>query len=280
MPIKDGSSALSYHTENRIQVTRRILQKIATSGVRSPDPQMSVLGPWADAPNVYLNYHRAAYELGLVNTGQAARYIKNLNLGVSSNILIVGAGFGWSAEWVKRFMPGIGVTLIDSGSWIQSVKAQDERGDIEAALDDARHNSGSGEVVGVTGALRDGFIEHLDMGPRSVETILEEDGLSNGSRARIRQSGPFTHIITEHVLEWLHDSEAVNLSDALRQIDATAELVHRVSPYSDGGRDKAPEDQINWKRIGDATPVDTALSDMPWYSESDWQILLPDDGFI
>lgn len=274
MPIKDGTTADQYHSENRMDVTRRIRTRIAESGIRSADPHESVLKDWRGAPKVHLNFHRAAYDLYNVPSQAAARMVRGLSLDATKNVLFIGAGFGWTVEHLKKMVPGISVTCTEPGAWIQQVKETDERGDIEAALD----------VAGVTdGILRDRFMGYLDQGPRAVETLLQEDTLSNNSRNKLRQNGPYSHIITEHVLQWLWDDEAANLSDALRMIDSQALIYHRLTPYRDedaGELGGEPEPQLNWKRVEDNRPVIKRLLDQPKYIESDWKVLLPNDGFI
>jgi hypothetical protein len=283
MPIKDGSLASHYHTEDVIQCTRRVLARIATSGVRSADPQQSIFAEMADAPRVYLNHHRAAYDLISVPQQRAADYITKLNLTASSNILFVGSSFGWTAEWIKLYVPGINIICTDIGGWVQSTKNQDDAGDVEAAMDDARDPTYKETVVGVQGAMRDTFMSYLNQGVRAKEPIIEEDALSTRSRNKIKQmlGSPATHIFTEHVLEWHWDNEAANLSDALHQLEPTARIIHKINEYQDTAAAKTePGIGLNWKRVADSTSVIPRLTNQPNYIESDWKAVLPNDEFI
>ena len=162
---------------------------------------------------------------------------------------------------------------MDNSPWIHSVKDTDEAGEIEAALDEA----------GVTSAhaMRTQFFDKLIAGPRAVLSILEEDALSKRSRNQIRRKGTFTHIITSHVLTWLHDDEAVTLSDALHQINVLAQVVHYLGFYQDeAAKRPEPEPFLNWKRIEGSDPVVTRLSDLSWYTTPSWPALLPGDTFV
>ncbi|KKK62347.1 hypothetical protein LCGC14_3005230, partial [marine sediment metagenome] len=124
MPIYDGSIAEHYHRQNRIQVTRRIRFELA---VNNP----AELTNWFQAPEVYLQMHRRVYDLCNVDRGNAAKLIRELNLNSSHNVLIYGGTFGWLAEALKAQIPGIQVSTVEASPWCQSVKDQDETGDIE-----------------------------------------------------------------------------------------------------------------------------------------------------
>ena len=264
MPILDGSLADHYHRQDRIQVTRRITSELSvTDPARLPD--------WFQAPKVYLHHHRRAYELGNISAPRAVRLVQELSLTPSHNVLLVGSAFGWEAEALISL--GIPVTCMDNSSWVHAVKGTDEAGEIEAALD----------LAGVTGGhkLRAAFLGKLVAGPRATETILEEDGLSKGSRQRIRNKGTFTHIVTSSVLPWLHDDEAVNLSDALRQINVASRIVHYVQFYKDEAAARPePAPFLNWKRVEGTDPVVDRLTDQAWYTTNSWPALLPGDTFI
>ncbi len=264
MPIYDGSQADHYHRQNRIQVTRRIKAEIAVTDA-------SQLPNWFQAPKVYLQLHRRAYELINLPRSAAARLVKELGLTSSHNVLLVGASFGWNAEALKAL--GISVTCIEDSTWVQSVKGQDEAGEIEAALD----------LAGVTSdhKMRQQFFDKLIAGPRATLPILDEDGMTKGSRQRIRNQGTFTHIITKNVLAWRHDDECVALSDALRQINVASQLVHFVAGYDDKkALAPEPEPVLNWKRVTGSGPVVSRLTDQPWYTVSHWSDLLPSDTFV
>lgn len=264
MPIYDGSQADHYHRQNRIQVTRRIKAEIAVADA-------SQLVNWFQAPKVYLQVHRRADELIGLSDGLAARLLQTLNLTSSHNVLLVGATFGWLAEALIAL--GLSVTCIEDSSWVQSVKDQDEAGDIEAALD----------LAGVTSdhAMRQQFFDKLIAGPRATLPILDLDGMSRGSRQRIRNEGTFTHIVTKNVLSWRHDDECVTLSDALHQINALAQVVHFVAGYNDKQAiAPEPEPVLNWKRVVGDAPVSDRLTDKPWYTTNSWPALLPNDTFV
>ncbi len=262
MPIYDGSQADHYHRQNRIFVTRRI-------AAQATDP-VEIL-KWRQAPKVLLAVHRRADELGNISKPNAAKLLQTLNLTSSHNVLLVGATFGWLAEALIAL--GVPVTCIEASTWVQSVKDQDEAGDIEAALDLAGVTSGH--------AMRQQFLDKLVAGPRATLPILDEDGLTRGSRQRIRNVGTFTHIITKNVLSWLHDDEATNLSDALHQINVASQVVHFVAGYDDkSALAPEPEPVLNWKRVKGTAPVNSRLTDKPWYTTNSWPALLPDDGFV
>lgn len=272
MSLKDGSIADHYHSENTIQVTRRIKAKIASSGIRASNPNDSILTEWFDAPALHLNLQRAAYELGRVSEHTAQRIINGLNLSSSSNLLYVGSTFGWTAEHIKRLKPGISVTCVDNAGWVQSVKDEDEAGEIEACMD----------KDGITGKWRQILMDECLMGPRATEVLLEEDCLSRGSRQRVRnKGGTFSHIVT-NVLKWLTDVECVELSEALWDMSVmSAPVSHLVTQYSDQAAERGePDPVLNWKRLNTTEPVVKRLSDQLWYTTNSWKALLPSDTII
>ena len=262
MPILDGSQADHYHRQNRIFVTRRI-------AAQQTDP--AEIKKWRQAPKVLLAVQRRADELGNISKPHAVKLLQTLKLTSSHNVLLVGSTFGWLAEALIAL--GVPTTCIEASTWVQSVKDQDESGEIEAALD----------LAGVNNAhpMRQQFLDKLLAGPRARLPILDEDGMSNGSRQRIRNQGTFTHIITKNVLSWLHDDEAANLSDALHQINVASQVVHFIMGYDDK-RALAPEPSpfLNWKRLVGDAPVVQRLSDQAWYTTNSWPSLLPGDTFI
>ena len=190
MPIYDGSIADHYHRQNRIFVTRRIAQQ-------QTDP--AEIKKWRQAPKVLLAVHRRADELGNISKPQAVKLLQTLRLTSSHNVLLVGATFGWLAEALIAL--GISVTCIEDSPWVQSVKDQDEAGEIEAALKSAGMTAENGHP------MYQQFLDKLLAGPRATLPILDEDGMTEGSRQRIRNQGTYTHIITKNVLAWRHDDE-------------------------------------------------------------------------
>ena len=125
------------------------------------------------------------------------------------------------------------------------------------------------------------FLDKLVTGPRATLPILDEDGMTRGSRQRIRNQGTFTHIITKNVLAWRHDDECVALSDALRQINVASKVVHFVAGYDDKkAMAPEPEPVLNWKRVAGNAPVNSRLTDKPWYTTNSWPALLPNDTFV
>ena len=287
MPIKDGSLAEHYHSENRINVSERLGAKLAVergnarrwfnreTGVfelrPGEDPNASVMDNWRDAPKLRMAYHRVAYDLANVSLGTAREMVDGLNLTRSSNVLYIGCGFGWAVEKVRVLRPGISITAVDAAGFIQSAKTTDEAGDIEAAMDD----------YGVTGSWRQTYMNMLLAGPRATETILDEDCLSERSRRRVRNAGgSFTHIVT-NCLKWLTDVECQTLSDAHRSISVAAQVAHLVTPYNDEAAERfEPTPILNWKRMNTIEPIVKRLNDEPWYTTNSWKALLPSDTII
>lgn len=138
----------------------------------------------------------------------------------SSEILIVGCGFGWALEILKRrgFANVIGT---DTSTHIQSTR---------------------NELTPETTARDANDVTQSD--PASV--ILDEDALTQASRDRILNGrAGFDVIVTESVLESLRDAEAQALSADLRTMLArSGTLIHYVIPIL-----PSQDPGYNWKTL-------------------------------
>lgn len=178
-------------------------------------------------------------------------------------ILIVGAGFGWTAEALEGlgFLTVVGV---DTSTFIQGNKDSTEETEIDDAL----------IAVGLDPDVGAGFWDGpavkarlLAIGggagnrSRSSRGVLDEDGSNGGSRGRIKQAlglqgnERIEWVVSEAVLSSLTDAEAIAGSNDLDIIgNNTAHFVHRLKPGGDP--------TFNWKTL------------------EEWKLLLPSDTFV
>ncbi len=154
-------------------------------------------------PGIRLHYHR--YVLFPQALKRAQFFIQQFNLTPASNVLIVGCGFGWTAEALN----GLGIPCVgtDVSAYIQGNKSLSEDADIAAAIAETGLNATLGEGVGHFNRLRGD-------GVRTRATVLNESHNNNASRNRVRQaftSGDITLAISEDVLTSLTDAECAQL---------------------------------------------------------------------
>ncbi|MFQ6016766.1 MAG: hypothetical protein ACE5KF_01095 [Kiloniellaceae bacterium] len=204
-------------------------------------------GPPGGRKEVRLKYHRAV--MLPVCATRARRLTSALGLTAADAVALVGAGFGWLAECLEQEVPGITVVSLDTSAWVHAVKASPETSEIDAAVRDAGIVPAMSRYADVMAALDDG-------GPRARVAIENEDVSTDAARARLRRlHGAFTWAVTEQVLPWLTDAEAIALDAAMHKL--ASKVAHQLTPLMDGH-----EPGRNWKTL------------------ADWKALLPDSAII
>src|SRR5210317_1720403 len=115
------------------------------------------------------------YNWGTIYPYISARWghlIPYLNITASDVVLIIGAAFGWSNEYLEEQLPGITSVGVDISDYIHSVKDTDEDADIIAAIQAAGEDpqSEAGQRV-LNHYRRDGA--------RSKSIVINEDAKTN-----------------------------------------------------------------------------------------------------
>jgi hypothetical protein len=158
-------------------------------------------------------------------------------------IAIQGAGYGWTVEALETQ----GFTLVvgaDISTLIQNTQDDTEEAEIDAAIVAAGMDPATGR-----GALHKSTI-YTDPGPkgRSSRKVKDEDGLTQGSRNRLKSSvglGPqddFDWLLSEYLLETVSDAEALL---ALPHYTNTATNVVHIISGADETSNSEPDG--NWK---------------------------------
>ena len=201
-------------------------------------------------PEVKLHYHRSI--IGGTIATRAKHFAEFFGLKkFNKRILIVGGGFGWLAEEMRK----LGFTMLlttDISTYIQAEKDNDDEIEIRAeiAAVGLNPNQGRGAVL---------LNHHKTVGKRRrMEEILDADICTPAGRFAVMNIfGNPRIVITESVLESLTDTEAITL----------AECAHLFAP---------PQDVYHLVH----TP---SRSDNPGYnfqSLTAWKALIPMDTFI
>ena len=200
--------------------------------------------------HVRLSYHRAVLYDTLFKDREA-RVPPALGWTPSQRILVLGCGFGW---FVERMRNAGWTNLVgaDTSTFVQTNKALTEEADVNAAIAAIGLSPLVGEGAAIKAKLFDG-------GTRARTTVLNEDGRTGPSRARIRQAlgGGIDIVLTEDVVGNFTDAEAQAFSSVCHQIAPVVQ--HLVTIVDDPS---APFMPGNWKTSLEA-----------------WKAVLPADTF-
>ena len=201
-------------------------------------------------PGIRLHYNR--YVMYPEMLRRAQQLVQILGLTLADRILIVGCGFGWTAE----ALAGMGYTVVgtDVSSYIQNNKTLSEDTEISDAITAVGLSPSSGE-----GLLH--FNRLKGDGQRTKVPILNEDSMSNASRNRVKRAlGDATVAITEDLVTSLSDAECAQLQNAIEQYANGIRVVHFLTEFANPNapfffNSKSLED---WKLI---FPTSTVIAD-------------------
>ena len=212
------------------------------------------VGHSGSRPEVKLHYHRKV--MGPVCQTRAVGIAQALGwVAPGPSLIIVGAGFGWTAEALEQ-MGFTRVLSLDISQYVQGNKDGTEEADIDAEISAIGLNPGVGEGQTLKQRFFDGGVRS-----RASRGVLNEDGVSGVSRGRIRQALGLTGNqraewgLSESVLESLADAEAQQASTTAHQF--VTNVAHYVVTTREGN-----QPGYNWKSL------------------ADWKLLIPIDSFI
>lgn len=207
-------------------------------------------------PEIKLHYNRAV--LFPLHEKRAAKLVEIFNWPTDTNILIVGAGYAWTAEVLETDYGYTNIVTTDTSNWIQSNQDTTEEADIDAAI----------QAVGLDPATGDGLTKKNRIlgrgrGPgnrrRHSRSIQNEALNNNGSRNRIRSVlGDIQVGITEEVITTLTDQEVTTISGWVDNINPNIDRIHLTTVRQVKGQDEG----YNWKTL------------------AEWKLLLPNDTFV
>lgn len=209
---------------------------------------------------VRLSYHRAAlFGLAQKRAEFLNTYLMAQGFNTNTNLLIVGAGFGWTAEVLDNTYGWKKIITTDTSSYIQANQDADEENDYDVAIQKVGLSPIDGEGLLIKGRLRNkaGGIGNRR---RHSRRVMNEDLLTLESRNRV--AGIFGNIqvaITEELITTLDDTEVVNLSFNIREVTDVVSVIHMTTELLPR---TIQDSRYNWKTI------------------QQWKILLPDDIFV
>lgn len=214
--------------------------------------------PGPGRKRVMLNYHRAA--MWPFCEKRAAALVNTFGWPTDTNILIVGAGFGWTAEAMETNHGYTNIVSIDSSNWIQSAQDTSEESEIDAAITAVGLEPTSGEGLAIKGQLYSPGNRR-----RASRAVENEDLSNNGSRNRVRNIlGDISVGISEDVLPALSDSEILDIADRIDRINAGIARIHLVTPLLPG---QNQDPAYNWHTLAEyksLLPSDTFMATGTW----------------
>jgi len=161
-------------------------------------------------------------------------------------LLVVGGGFGWSAEKYEEL--GFEVHLIDTSPHIQGAKGTSEASEIRAAVVAAGIDPDAGEGA----AFLSSMLRPDTLGNARSKKNAEDENLSNnGSRKRVRglfASGQIDFVLTEEVISTLTDSDLVTVLGWINSTGhAGTTYVHFTTPLDPIASFQDP--RLTWKTM-------------------------------
>ena len=169
---------------------------------------------------ITLHYNRYVLFPEMLRRAQFLAQLLGLN--ANSRVLVVGCGFGWTAEALSNLgIPTIGT---DVSSYIQANKSLSEDADIAAAITAVGLSTTAGEGLSHFNRLKGD-------GVRTRATVLNEDGMTATSRNRIKNAlGTITQCITEDLLTSLTDAECAALETQIAKFNVP--MCHFVTEFA------------------------------------------------
>lgn len=189
-------------------------------------------------PAVKVGYIRAKFLSPRKRRG--ASLVRKLNIRDGEMVAVIGSDFCWTGEGIAEALPAATVFGVDDSQYIQENKDKDERAEIaEALLAAGLDPAGDGAA----------YIEAYKGERRSRLDILDVDMLDRRAAELLAQGGPFDWAISDDVLPWLDDGEALKLDRNMRRISTN--VAHVVTPWmEEQAREPEPEPLWNWKTAG------------------------------
>jgi hypothetical protein len=175
---------------------------------------------------------------------RADKLVEIFNWPLDTKILIVGAGFAWTAEILETKYNYTNIITTDTSDWIQSNQNESEESEVDAAITAVGLDPASG--VGLTKKNR----LHTPGNRRRHSRNIEDESLSNtGSRNRIKAIlGDIDTAISEEVVTVLDDNEVLNIADWIERINANMQIIHLTTELLPN-TDQDP--RYNWKVLAD-----------------------------
>jgi len=211
----------------------------------------------ATRPGIRVHYND--FVVGKGQRSLAKNLISAAGIPVGANVVVIGAGFGWTVEGLIE--NGINAVGTDISAYILAEKGNSEEADLRGYIQEAGvdpdldwiicspHHPNAvwmedpHKIHSQTGQSVTGLFEFMcrplellmtRTGARSQSLVMDEDSSSNTSRKRIGRQfeSKIDYILTEEVLNGLTDEEGLVLCDVVSNLASghSAKIIHILSP--------------------------------------------------
>ena len=210
---------------------------------------------------IRVGYVRAGMWPYAVN--RAAKLVELFAWPTSTPILVVGAGYAWTAEALETIHGYTNIVTTDTSPHVQATQDQGDESLIDAAI----------TAVGLDPAMGEGLAKKNAIwtaGPRRRHSrdVKDEDLSNNGSRNRIRNVlGSVDVAISENVATVLDDSEVTQIADWIDNVDSLSQVIHLVTELLP---DHNQNPVFNWKSLADWKAL---VPSHTWVSLNTWEVL-------
>jgi len=192
------------------------------------------------------HYHNFIVKNAVGRTMQ--RLVAKLNIVIGSRIVVIGAGFGWSVEWLNA--NGYIAIAVDPNQYLIDKAPTSEETEITTLID-AKGRDKNELRIDPSDQIEKPLLDILvrQDGKRTSETLIDEDMKNNGSRRAVwnQLSKNMDYVITENMLSTLSDAELIDVADNLdkfKKLQANVPIIHLDTWMDTSGRF---DTGYNWK---------------------------------
>ena len=172
--------------------------------------------------------------------------VTKLNIVTGSRIVVIGAGFGWSVEWLNA--NGYIAIAVDPNQYLIGKAPTSEEFEI-ATLIEAKGGDINAHRIDPTDKIEKPILDILvrQDGKRTSETLIDEDLKKVNSRKAIHSAigKNMDYVITENMLSTLSDAELIDVADNLdkfKKLQSGVPIIHL-----DTWTDESQDPDYNWK---------------------------------
>ena len=186
---------------------------------------------------------------------RAAKLVELFAWPLNTKILIVGAGYGWTAEVLETQYGYTDIVTTDTSPHVQATQDQSDETEVNDAITAVGLDPNQGE-----GAAKKSNLWTPGNRRRHSRPIKDERLNNGGSRNRIRNVlGGVDVAISEDVIATLDDSEVVQMAGWVDAVDTLSEVIHMTTElYPDANQNPI----FNWKTL------------------AAWKLLVPSHTFV
>ena len=230
MPIQDWTLQATWDAAYKIKADERI-----------GDGKGSLTNP------LRTHYHNFIVKNAIGRTMQAL--VIKLGIVTSSRIVVIGAGFGWSVEWLNA--NGYIAIAVDPNQYLIDKSFTSEEGEITTLIVSKGRDTNESRIDvhgdGQTKPLLDILVRQD--GKRTSETLIDEEMKNPGSRKAVHSAigKNMDYVITENMLSTLSDAELIDVAsnlDKFKKLQANVPIIHLDTWLDTTGRF---DTGYNWK---------------------------------